>query len=480
MPSKGSCLCISAADTHSRRKPFKARCHRLARPFDPAFDVHADRTPTPRVHPFRSLATRVRSASFPVPLSSPSMNLHFSAAGNATALAARTTTPSPSLSFNARVCEAAPADLASGSSHRSDARAAERQRLSRVANSTRLRSRVRLNAEQRRSVAVGQVRRARGLPGACAKTPTAMSWMEAGRRSLDLLQKGVRLSVSAFRSAEATLPDTQDGHPRAGLCDAAGACEAPDGGGSIGSPRMTLAAFRRVAEHRFVLQVSRSFKAREDQSLRAVVILVADTHHHDPQTQADLAELVKNIARPGDRLLIEQPHDNELQCKAFSALEGTRCHGIDSTELSVRTAAAYEAYYRALAREVNFAMKAVWQLDPLPSFQDCRALGHRLPDYVAEYKKLLAGGYDARSPAELERLKTLERDRLAKDDALQVAIRQENPGREAHFLARLREHAQEAGDASTFAILGLTHVDAMKREVLDGMDSIVVYPKRRL
>lgn len=286
------------------------------------------------------------------------------------------------------------------------------------------------------------------------------------------------MSVSAFRSAAATLPDTQDGHPPADVCDAASACEAPEGTGSIGSPRMTLAEFRRVVEHRFVLQVSRSFKAREDQSLRRVLILVADTHHYDPLTQADLKELVHQTVRPGDRLLLEQPHDNPVQCHDFAAI-AANCYGIDSRELSTRTAAAHEAYFRALAREIHFAVKTIWKVEPMPSFDEFRELEFQLTDYVVRYKEVLAEYDGLLSAPELDRLKLLERDRLAKNEALNNAVMLENPARDAHFMTRLRQHAQETLDGVALALLGLRHVDALKGQVFDEMDAIVVYPKRR-
>jgi hypothetical protein len=208
---------------------------------------------------------------------------------------------------------------------------------------------------------------------------------------------------------------------------------------------MWISDFSEVAGKDFSIALSPSLKQREDQSLKDVVVLMADVNHADANVQAPTNSLLKISTRERDYLLAEVTKGDETDedCRGLRA-RGVRCHGIDNSPARAELGKTFD---EQLASDVRIVELAIGKTVDLPS-------GCRRPSF--------------------DELKGLGLPSLRN-----VLARETTPLRDAVFRNEIGHYSAEADGHTIFVVLGRQHVDNIKAWLLESHDAIVLYPKNK-
>lgn len=294
-------------------------------------------------------------------------------------------------------------------------------------------------------------------------------------------------SLQLLRDAVRWMPGPVLGEA-ASTCDVEGRCE-----GATTTPTESLAIkdFRKLAAaNAFSLTLSPSLQKRSDQTLRGVVLLVADASHYDTTVQGRIASLVNACVVRGDQVLVEAPALNDEQMKEWCwnidlDARGAHCRGIDVSPARIELDKKHTRYVRAMARLCEAVIGKTVQLDKgarHPSFDELANMHEStLIGYLQQHAVAmnLGDGPSKFEPMERKRIDKLGADSVrAKLEYEEMMQSPENLAeREKTFRDEIDGYATRFPGQTIIAVVGEHHVRSMETWLLQGRDAIVLYPK---
>jgi hypothetical protein len=346
---------------------------------------------------------------------------------------------------------------------------------------------VKLTKEQAHQRMLGRIRRENGLSLAVAdktrdETPTTSLLGEWEDWSAQTLQSGFQLVKNAVQ----WMPGRSLLAEAAKVCDVEGNCKADP---RAEAPPVTIADFKKHASaHGFSMTRSPSLKAREDQTLRDVAVLIADNDHGNPSVQANLESLLRESVLSGDSLLVEAPSTDGAEavwmkeaCWNVQA-SGVRCYGIDTSEARAELDEAQQKYSRALGRLCQAVIgKTVLWRGPHPSLQQLVDMGYlELQKIVQTHnaKMFYEDGASKFSPQEAKSAEELGKKAMDWDRKFNAILTGTVQRREEAMYREIEHHAAQADGPTTWVVLGSAHVANLKTPLLETRDVIVLTPKR--
>lgn len=323
-------------------------------------------------------------------------------------------------------------------------------------------------------------------------------------------QKAHGVEVAVNESAEATcLPDTSDQNQPAesdwlraawnrdaaatpaaqqaeSIEDVAQNCDVDDGTcepPAVPAVPHSVAGTRQDAKAAgFTFKVSQSLMKREDQSLKGVVILIADMDHFDRDLRARISAFIGKHIRPeggrGDKLLVEATTKDPVShlrvwCHGHepataSNLQSAACIPIDSAEIAEMVDA-----HNDLAFDTGIVMlRAMVRHGDKKTDKDSRTRGaiDTTKDILALYRQASQRIQHAVRVEHAAFIEAYNNYVFAQRDS--VAPRDEN------FKAQIETHANP--DHATFVPLGALHTSNIMDDIFESYDAIVIAPLKHL